>query len=107
MLFDSGGSLITPTYAQPSPKGQASMDQVLSRVPGEAIYDETGVQPALPSALFQLGTEKHRRLAKADRLLPVADGFNYLLSGQAKVEASMASATQLFNRSSKPGRSGC
>ena len=50
MLFDSGGSLITPTYAQPSPRGQASMDKVLSRVPGETIYDETGVQPALPSA---------------------------------------------------------
>jgi rhamnulokinase len=27
----------------------------------------------------------------------VADGFNYLLSGQAGVEVSMASATQLFN----------
>jgi rhamnulokinase len=97
MLFDSGGSLITPTYAQPNPRSQSRMDQILSRVPGETIYDETGVQPALPSTLFQLGAEKSRRLAKAYRLLPVADGFNYLLSGQAKVEASMASATQLFN----------
>jgi rhamnulokinase len=97
LLFDSGGALITPTYAQPSPGGQASMDHIFSRVPCETIYVETGVQPALPSALFQLGAEKQKRLAQADRLLPVADGFNYLLSGQASVEASMASATQLFN----------
>lgn len=97
MLFDSGGSLITPTYAQPSPRSQGKMDQILSQVPGETIYDETGLQPALASALFQLGAEKSRRLAKADRLLPVADGFNFLLSGQATVEASTASATQLFN----------
>jgi len=97
LLFDSGGALITPTYAQPSPRGQASMDHIFSRVPCETIYDETGIQPALPSALFQLGAEKHKRLAQADRLLPVADGFNYLLSGQASVEASTAGATQLFN----------
>ena len=97
LLFDSGGSLITPTHAQPSPKSQARMDQILSRVPCETIYDETGVQPVLASALFQLGAEKSRRLAQTHRLLPVADGFNYLLSGKAGVEVSMASATQLFN----------
>jgi rhamnulokinase len=97
LLFDSGGSLITPTYAQPSPRAQASMDRILSRVPCETVYDETGVQPDLPSALFQLGAEKSRRLSKADHFLPVADGFNFLLSGEAKVEISMASATQLFN----------
>lgn len=97
LLFDSGGALLTPTYAQPSPRGQASMDKILSRVPRETVYEETGVQPALPSALFQLGAEKPRRLAKAARFLPVADGFNYLLSGAAKIEVSMAGATQLFN----------
>ena len=97
LLFDSGGSLITPTYAQPSPKSQARMDQILSRVPCATIYDETGVQPVLASALFQLGAEKSRRLAQVHRVLPVADGFNYLLSGKASVEVSMASATQLFN----------
>jgi sugar (pentulose or hexulose) kinase len=97
MLFDSDGSLISPTYAQPTPRAKATMDDVLSRVTCETIFDETGFQPAVQSTLFQLGAEKSRRLSKADRLLPVADGFNYLLSGEARVEASIASTTQLFN----------
>jgi rhamnulokinase len=97
MLFDSGGSLISPTFAQPTPRARATMDDILSRVTCETIFDETGFQPSVQSTLFQLGAEKSRRLSKADRLLPVADGFNYLLSGEARVEASMASTTQLFN----------
>lgn len=97
MLFDSDGSLITPTFAQPTPRARANMDEVLARLTCETIFDETGFQPSVQSTLFQLGVEKSRRLSKADRLLPVADGFNYLLSGQARVEASSASTTQLFN----------
>jgi sugar (pentulose or hexulose) kinase len=97
MLFDSGGSLISPTFAQPTPRARATMDDILSRVTCETIFDETGFQPSVQSTLFQLGAEKSRRLSKADRLLPVADGFNYLLSGEARVEASIASTTQLFN----------
>jgi len=97
LLFDSEGSLITPTFAQPTPRARATMDEILSQLTCETIFDETGFQPAVQSALFQLGTEKSRRLSKADRLLPVADGFNYLLSGEARVEASSAGTTQLFN----------
>ena len=97
MLFDSDGSLISPTYAQPTPRAKASMDEVLSRLTCETIFDETGFQPAVQSTLFQLGAEKSKRLSKAERLLPVADGFNYLLSGEARVEASIAGTTQLFN----------
>jgi len=97
MLFDSDGSLITPTFAQPTPRARATMDEILSQVTCETIFDETGFLPSVQSTLFQLGVEKSRRLSKADRLLPVADGFNYLLSGEARVETSIAGTTQLFN----------
>lgn len=97
LLFDSGGSLMSPTHVQPTPRAQAGLNDLLSRIPWETIYEETGGQPTAQSTLFQLGVEKSRRLSKADRLLPVADGFNYLLSGEARVEASLASTTQLFN----------
>ena len=96
MLFDAHGSLLTPARFQ-SARAQASMDELLAQIPRETIYEETGAQPAPRSTFFQLGAEKSRRLAKANQLLPVADGFNYLLSGQARIEASMASTTQLFN----------
>lgn len=97
MLFDAEGSLITPTCAPPPGRMQDCMREVLARTPREVIFEETGIPPTPDSTLFQLAAEKSRKLSKASKLLPVADGFNYLLSGQARVEASQASTTQLFN----------
>ena len=73
------------------------MQKVLSIVPKETLYQETGVCPRPANTLFQLGAEKARRLSRAQHLLPVADAFNYLLSGVPRLEKSMASTTQLYN----------
>jgi len=97
MLFESDGSLITPTYHYRDPRSQAGMKEVLGKIPWETIYAETGIQKMSMNTLFQLGAEKSKRLNRAHQLIPVADGFNYLLSGVAKTEVSMASATQLYN----------
>jgi len=77
------------------------MQKVLSRVPKEAIYQETGVCPTPANTLFQLAAEKSRRLHRAQHLLPVADAFNYLLAGVPRFEMSQASTTQLYNPVSK------
>jgi len=53
--------------------------------------------PTPADTLFQLGAEKPKRLGRAKHLLPVADAFNYLLSGVPRLEMSSASATQLYN----------
>ncbi len=97
LLFDHDGSLIPPTYHHDDPRAQAGMEEVLGKVPWETIYSETGIHRRPVNTLFQLGAEKSRRLGRANRLMPVADGFNYLLSGQARIEASLASTTQLYN----------
>lgn len=97
MLFDADGSLITPVHHYRDARSDAGMKEVLSKIPWETIYAETGIQKLPINTLFQLGAEKTKRLAKANQLLPVADGFNYLLSGVAKAEISMASTTQLYN----------
>jgi rhamnulokinase len=73
------------------------MRAVLARVPWESIYAETGIQKMPLNTIFQLGAENQKRLKRAHQLLPIADAFNYLLSGVAKVEVSMASTTQLYN----------
>jgi rhamnulokinase len=49
------------------------------------------------NTLSQLAAERHKRLNRAQYLLPVADAFNYLLSGVPRFEVSQASATQLYN----------
>lgn len=97
LLFDSDGSLITPTYHYRDPRSQAGMKEVLSRLGWETIYAETGIQQLPINTLFQLGAEKSKRLSKASQLMLVADGFNFLLSGVARAEVSMASTTQLYS----------
>lgn len=97
LLFDGVGQLISPTYHRADARAEEGMSRVLSRMPWEEIYAETGVQPASINTAFQLAAEKSRRLSKARHLLPVADGFNYILTGVPRVEVSMACRTQLYN----------
>ena len=97
LLFEADSSLITPAYHYADPRAREGMQKVLSKVPPEAIYQETGVWPMPANTLFQLAAERHKRLHRAQHLLPVADAFNYLLSGVPRFEVSQASATQLYN----------
>ena len=101
MLFEPDSTLIPPTYHYRDPRGEPGMKDVLAKIPWEIIYAETGIQKLPINTLFQLGAEKSKRYHKAHHLLSVADGFNYLLSGTAKFEVSMASTTQLYNPTSK------
>lgn len=101
LLFHSDASFIPPTYHYDAARTVAGRKEVLSKVSWETIYDETGVRNSSQSTLFQLGIEKGRRLKRADYLMPVADGFNFLLSGVPGVELSSASATQLYNPATK------
>src|SRR5947209_953578 len=73
----------------------------LQRFSNQPIKDKDSLYwdiPKMPiNTVVQLGSEKANRLGKALQLLSVADGFNFLLSGAAKFEVSMASTTQLYN----------
>ncbi len=97
LLFEGDGSLITPTFHHRDRRSVEGMQKVLSKVTSETIFAETGVQQRPTSTLFQLGAEKSRRLGRAAQLLPVADAFNYLLSGVPRAEISLACGTQLYN----------
>ena len=97
LLFHSDASYIPPTYHAADPRTDSARKAVLGKAPWESIYHETGVSNITNSTLFQLAAEKSRRLKRADHLMPVADGLNFLLSGAPCVEMSAASTTQLFN----------
>ena len=74
LLFESDGTLVPPAYHRNDPRTAAGMEQVLSKVPWEIIYEETGVQKLPMNTIFQLGAEKSRRL-KRNRLMLVQRGF--------------------------------
>jgi rhamnulokinase len=97
LLFEPDSSLITPSYHHSDPRFREGMQKVLSKVPKETIYQETGGWPMPGNTLYQLGAERPRRLNRAAHLLPVADAFNFLLAGIPRFEMSQASTTQLYN----------
>jgi rhamnulokinase len=97
LLFDADSSLITPAYHYRDPRAKEGMQKVLSIIPKEALYQETGVCPMPAHTLFQLAAERPRRLQRAQHLLPVADAVNYLLAGVPRFERSMTGTTQLYN----------
>ena len=104
MLFEADGSLIAPTYHYRDPRSAPGMKDVLAKVSWETIYAETGIQKMPMNTLFQLGAEKSRRFSKAHHLLSVADGFNFLLSGAAKFELSMASTIRIAAETARFGQ---
>jgi rhamnulokinase len=97
LLFDETGQLMTPTYHYRDPRTAQGVERILERVDRSTIFSETGIQFLPINTLFQLGAESPDRLARARQLLLIGDGFNYLMSGQARAEVSLASTSQLYN----------
>ena len=96
-LLDDTGALMEPTFSYRDSRNQRGMEVAQAAVPWEEIYEETGIQQMPINTLNQLAAETDARRDAAAQFLPLGDGFNYLLSGVAKAEVSLASTTQLYN----------
>ena len=101
LLFDEDGCIITPTFHYRDSRAAKGVENAYSRIDWETIFAETGIQYMPFNTLFQLAAESPERLRKAERLLLVGDGFNFLLSAVAKAEESLASTSQLYNPRTK------
>ena len=97
LLFDSEGSLMLPAYHHSDPRSETGAERALAAIPWETLYSQTGMQQRRDNALFLLATESAKRLRHTSHILPMADAFNFLLSGVPRVEMSLASTTQFFN----------
>ena len=62
LLFEGDNALITPAYHYRDPRTKEGMQKVLALVPGETIYQETGVCLEPANTIFQLGAERPKRL---------------------------------------------
>lgn len=92
-----------PVLAAPYHYRDARTDDMMERafavVPAADIYGETGIQFMAFNTLYQLLADARARpeiLGVASRFLLMGDFFNYLFSGTARSEDSLASTTQLF-----------
>jgi rhamnulokinase len=68
-----------------------------ANVPADTIFAETGIQFMHINTLYQLAADPAWIFKSADRFLNIGDYFNYLFSGVAKAEESLASTTQIYN----------
>ncbi|WP_145245733.1 rhamnulokinase [Aeoliella mucimassa] len=82
------------------PRTTAPYQNALENIGRETIFGETGIQFMQLNTMYQMlaDVEQCPELIKlADRFLTIADYLNYLFSGVAKCEVSLASTTQLYN----------
>ncbi len=97
-LLDSDGKLIGAPFNYRDSRTEGQMEALFSEVPSDEVFAETGIQFMQLNTLFQLYAERDGdRLQKADRLLFMPDLFNYLLTGVARCERSIASTSQCYN----------
>ncbi len=97
LLVDKERTLITPVFHHSDPQTRANRDKMVLDVPWAVIEQETGMERSAANMFLQLGAESGKRLRHANYALSLADGFNFLLGGEPRMESSMASATGLFN----------
>lgn len=96
-LFDAEGKLMSPTFCYRDPRTERGVRNAWEKTDWETIFAETGIQYMPLNTLFQLMAESPERLASAETLLGVGDGFHFMLSGRRVIEESMASTFQLYN----------
>jgi rhamnulokinase len=97
LLFDSTGAVMTPAFHYRDSRSARGVENAYRKVKWQTIFAETGIQFMPFNTLFQLAAESPERLERAERMLLVGDGFNFLLSGVAKAEESLASTSQLYD----------
>jgi len=97
VLLDARGEVIAPVFHYRDPRTERGVKALFAKVPWEAVFAETGIQFMPMNHLYHLAAESPDRLARAARIVPIGDAFNYFLGGVARAEISMASTTQLFN----------
>jgi len=101
LLFDAQGQVLSPTFHYRDERTARGVARAKGRVDWKTIFAETGIQFMPLNTIYQLAAETPGRLQQAHRLLLIGDGFNFLLSGVARAEESMASTSQLYNPRTK------
>ena len=97
VLLDAEGEVMAPVFHYRDPRSERGVKALFAKVPWPQVFAETGIQFMPINHLYHLAAESSERLAHAAQILPLGYAFNYLLSGVARAEVSLASTTQLYN----------
>jgi len=99
-LLSPGGDLLGQPFAYRDHRYDGAPEAFAGIMPLEELYRLTGIQVMQFNSLFQLFALKRdasAQLAAAGKLLFMPDAFNYLLTGVACNEYTIASTSQLLD----------
>lgn len=107
-LLDEKGKLIENPYHYRDSRTNGMLEKAFELMPKREIYEHTGIQFMQLNTVYQLLSMRLSGspvLAKAKRLIFIADLVSYFLSGKPYAEYSLASTSQLMDmRSGKWSR---
>ncbi|MEA1877844.1 MAG: rhamnulokinase [Bacteroidota bacterium] len=99
-LLDYTGQLSGNPFAYRDSLTDSAIDEVMEKIPGESLYQKTGIQFMQFNSLFQLWSLKKRhpdRLLSADKVLFMPDLLSFFLTGVSYSEYTIASTSQMLN----------
>ncbi|MHC4563974.1 MAG: rhamnulokinase [Planctomycetota bacterium] len=99
-LLDADGKLLEKPYHYRDGRTNGMMERAFELMPKRQIYENTGIQFMQLNSLYQLLAMRETdaaALAKAHRLIFMADLFSYFLCGKAFGEYTLASTSQMMD----------
>ncbi|WP_163714335.1 rhamnulokinase [Mangrovibacterium lignilyticum] len=97
--LDKNGMILSLPYAYRDSRTNTAMEDLFKLVPKDEVYRQTGIQFMQFNSLFQLYSMVKTNaplLGITDRILFTPDALNYLFSGEAKTEFTIASTSQML-----------
>lgn len=99
-LLGADGRLLEKPYHYRDSRTNGMMDKAFAKMPKREVYENTGIQFMQLNSLYQLLAMRLTNpdtLAKADKLLFMADLFSYFLCGRPFGEYTLASTSQMMD----------
>lgn len=99
-LIDKRGKLLSNPVHYRDSRTEGIPEKVFETISKEEIYNRTGTQCMRINTLYQLMYLKENEpeiLENAEKFLLTPDLFAYMLTGEMRAEASIASTTNLYN----------
>ncbi len=99
-LIDADGAIIEPPHCYRDERNAAAYAKTTDAIGKNVLYETTGIQFMRFNTLYQLVAARDAdpdMLARADKLLFMADLMHYWLTGSAVVESTLASTSQMID----------
>ena len=100
VLLSGKEPMLGAPYHYRDARTDGALKKAFKTVPAEKIFAETGIQFMQINTLYQFIADRKQRPELqnfAGQFLTIGDYINFLLCGKRKVDASLASTTQMYN----------